>query len=47
MQDRVGSLVRGDLIAVNGNPLTDITVLEKVSFVMKGGTVFKNERPVK
>jgi imidazolonepropionase-like amidohydrolase len=50
VEDRVGSLVAGklaDLIAVNGNPLTDITVLEQVFFVMKGGTVFKNARPAK
>ncbi|MHA7099602.1 metal-dependent hydrolase family protein [Roseivirga pacifica] len=30
-----------DLIAVNGNPLEDITVLEQVSFVMKDGVVYK------
>jgi imidazolonepropionase-like amidohydrolase len=50
VQDRVGSVIAGklaDLIAVNGNPLTDINVLEKVSFVMKGGTVVKDDRPVK
>jgi imidazolonepropionase-like amidohydrolase len=32
-----------DLIAVRGNPLTDITQLENVMFVMKAGTVYKNE----
>jgi len=32
-----------DVIAVPGNPLSDIHVLEKVSFVMKGGQVFKGE----
>ena len=32
-----------DLIAVAGDPLADIRVLEKVGFVMKGGTVYKNE----
>ena len=32
-----------DVIAVPGNPLTDIKALEKVRFVMKGGKVFKNE----
>ncbi len=30
-----------DLIAVAGNPLADITLLENVQFVMKGGTVYK------
>jgi imidazolonepropionase-like amidohydrolase len=40
--DRVGSLDVGkyaDLIAVDGDPLTDVTVLERVQFVMKGGEV--------
>lgn len=32
-----------DVIAVPGNPLTDIEAMEKVRFVMKGGKVFKNE----
>jgi imidazolonepropionase-like amidohydrolase len=32
-----------DLIAVAGNPLQDITELERVRFVMKGGTVYKQE----
>jgi imidazolonepropionase-like amidohydrolase len=31
-----------DIIAVSGDPLADITVMEKVSFVMKGGEVIKN-----
>jgi imidazolonepropionase-like amidohydrolase len=40
----VGSLERGklaDLVAVKGDPLKDITVLQHVDFVMKGGAVFK------
>ena len=44
--DRVGSLEPGkfaDLIAVQGDPTTDVTVLEHVQFVMKGGQVVKNE----
>jgi imidazolonepropionase-like amidohydrolase len=32
-----------DLIAVNGNPLQDIKLMENVSFVMKGGKVYKNQ----
>ena len=42
--DRVGSIRPGryaDLIAVDGDPLDDITVLEDVPFVMKGGEVVK------
>jgi imidazolonepropionase-like amidohydrolase len=33
-----------DLVAVSGNPLEDIRVLEKVEFVMKDGVVFKSTR---
>ena len=45
-QDRVGSIEAGkfaDLVAVQGDPTADITELERVKFVMKGGHVFKNE----
>jgi imidazolonepropionase-like amidohydrolase len=44
--DRVGGLEPGkyaDVIAVDGDPLNDITTLERVKFVMKGGEVVKNE----
>jgi imidazolonepropionase-like amidohydrolase len=44
--DKVGTLDAGkwaDLIAVDGDPLQDVTTLEKVKFVMKGGEVVKNE----
>ena len=44
--DRVGSLEAGkfaDMVAVSGDPTADITELERVKFVMKGGHVFKNE----
>jgi imidazolonepropionase-like amidohydrolase len=41
----VGTLEAGkyaDLIAVPANPLDNVTVLEKVTFVMKGGTVYRD-----
>ncbi|MDZ4728618.1 MAG: amidohydrolase family protein [Xanthomonadales bacterium] len=45
-QDRIGQLQPGfyaDLIAVKADPLQDISVLENVDFVMKGGEVYKGE----
>jgi imidazolonepropionase-like amidohydrolase len=45
-QDRVGSIEAGkfaDLVAVADDPIADITELERVKFVMKGGQIFKNE----
>ncbi len=45
-QDRIGSLVPGrlaDIIAVPRDPLRDITALEHVGFVMKGGVVYHDE----
>ncbi|MGA8525577.1 MAG: amidohydrolase family protein, partial [Candidatus Sulfotelmatobacter sp.] len=44
--DKMGTIEAGkwaDLVAVSGDPLKDITELERVKFVMKSGTVFKNE----
>jgi len=45
--DRIGSVQAGrfaDLVAVAGNPLTDIGELKRVTFVMKGGVVYKGAR---
>jgi imidazolonepropionase-like amidohydrolase len=45
LSDRIGALAPGldaDLIAVDGDPLQDVTALRRVVFVMKGGTVYKN-----
>jgi imidazolonepropionase-like amidohydrolase len=45
MPDKIGSLAAGmeaDLIAVDGDPLTDITALRRVVFVVKGGNVYRN-----
>ena len=44
--DRIGTLERGklaDIIAVPGNPLQDITLMERVGFVMKGGVVYRDD----
>jgi imidazolonepropionase-like amidohydrolase len=45
-QDQVGSIEKGkyaDIIAVSGDPLQDVTELQRVKFVMKGGEVVRND----
>src|SRR2546429_2267909 len=46
MKGQLGVIAPGayaDVVAVSGDPLADIKILENVSFVMKNGQVFKNE----
>jgi imidazolonepropionase-like amidohydrolase len=45
LADRIGSIAPGlqaDIIALDGDPLQDITAVRRVVFVMKGGVVYKN-----
>ncbi len=45
LQNEIGAIAPGmdaDIIAINGNPLTDITAVRHVVFVMKNGKVYKN-----
>ncbi len=45
-QNQIGSIEKGkyaDLIAVSGDPLADITELQRVKFVMKGGRIIRND----
>ena len=46
VDDQLGSIEVGklaDLVAVKGDPLADIALMQKVSFVMKNGVVYKND----
>jgi imidazolonepropionase-like amidohydrolase len=46
MQNEIGSIAPGmqaDIIALDGDPLKDITAVRRVVFVMKGGKVYKNQ----
>ena len=48
LASRIGSIAEGmdaDLVAVEGNPLDDITAVRRVAFVMKGGRVYKGAAP--
>ena len=45
MPDQIGSIAPGlqaDIIALDGDPLKDITAVRRVVFAMKGGVVYKN-----
>jgi imidazolonepropionase-like amidohydrolase len=51
MADQIGSIAPGlqaDIIALDGDPLKDITAVRRVVFVIKGGVIYKNvaERPI-
>ena len=44
--NQIGSIEKGkfaDIIAVSGNPLTDVSEMQRVKFVMKGGLVVRND----
>lgn len=46
MENEIGSIAAGmqaDIIAIDADPLTDITAVRRVVFVMKGGKVYRNE----
>jgi imidazolonepropionase-like amidohydrolase len=46
IEKEIGSIEKAkfaDIIAVSGNPLADVTEMERVRFVMKGGTIIRND----
>jgi imidazolonepropionase-like amidohydrolase len=45
MSTEVGTIAAGkyaDIVAIKGNPLADVTLLQKIDFVMKGGEVYRS-----
>jgi imidazolonepropionase-like amidohydrolase len=47
-EKQIGSIEKGkfaDIIAVSGNPLADLSEMERVKFVMKGGLIVRNDAP--
>ena len=47
MGDRIGSIAPGyqaDIIALDGDPIKDITAVHRVIFVMKGGVVYRQSK---
>ena len=47
LQDKIGAIKPGmaaDIVAVPGNPIADIKLVQSVVFVMKGGNIYQNER---
>jgi imidazolonepropionase-like amidohydrolase len=50
MENHIGSIDRGkfaDIIAVTGNPTVDLSEMQRVKFVMKGGVVIRNDLAAK
>jgi imidazolonepropionase-like amidohydrolase len=46
MSDKIGSISKGkfaDIVAVDGDPLQDITIMQKMAFVMKEGKIYTNQ----
>ena len=49
MQDKVGTIEPGkfaDIVAVSGDPLSDVSVLEKIDFVLKSGVIYKGSQGI-
>jgi len=45
-ENQIGAIEKGkfaDVIAVSGNPLADVTEMERVKLVMKGGSIVRND----
>src|SRR5262249_1784626 len=46
LENQIGAIEKGkfaDIVAVAGNPLADVTEMERVKFVMKGGAIVRND----